>query len=451
MAKIFPLKGVTYNKDKVKKLEKVMAPPYDVISPSEQDELYNAHDYNIIKLTLGKDFPGDTPQSNKYVRAGVLFEGLLRHKIMVRAEKPAIYVYEQTFKIKGKVFKRLGFIALLRMEEVARSKVFPHENIFPAPMLDRMELMRSTSAQLEPIFGMYLDEKDQVLKSLSKVTSRKPYLRVKDKQGIEHKVWVLDKRPALMKLVKGMRDKWVFIADGHHRFEATQRYRDEMREKTQKYGEEEPFNHVMMYFTNIKRKGLTVLPIHRLIKVDNRDFDPYLFTVQVQEYFEVTPFEFGRRNEEQMKKKLMKEMEKCGKENKACFGMFLGGNLFYLLKLKDYRMIDRLLDENKPKTWRRLDVTVLHTLIIEKILGLSKGTDDAAKRISYTHDEDEAISQVKDGKVQIALLLNATRVEDVVAIASKYEKMPQKSTFFYPKLLSGLVLNKIDLAEKIEL
>jgi uncharacterized protein (DUF1015 family) len=451
MAKIFPFKGITYNKDKVKKLEKVMAPPYDVISPEEQENLYNAHDYNIIKLTLGKDFPGDTPQSNKYVRAGVLLEGLLRHKILAKSDKPAIYVYEQTFRIKGKVYKRLGFLALLRMEEVARSKVFPHENIFPVPMLDRLELMRSTNTQLEPIFGMYLDEKDQVLKSLSKITSRKPFMRLKDKDKMEHKVWVLDKRPALMKLVKGMRDKWVFIADGHHRFEATQRYRDEMREKTQKYGEEEPFNHVMMYFTNIKRKGLIVLPIHRLIRIDNREFDPYLFTVQVQEYFEVTPYEFGRRTEEKTKKKLFKEMEKRNLAGKACFGMYLGGNTFYLLTLKDYRMIDRLLDENKPKTWKRLDVTVLHTLVIEKILGLNKGTDEAAAKIKYSHEEDEAISLVKDGKYQVALLLNPTRVEDVVAIASKYEKMPQKSTFFYPKLLSGLVMNKIDLSEKIEL
>ncbi len=451
MAKVFPFKGITYNKDKVKKLDKVMAPPYDVISPEYQDELYNAHDYNIIKLTLGKDFPGDTPQSNKYVRASVLLDGLLRHKILVGAEKPAIYIYEQIFKLKGKVHRRLGFIALLRMEDVSRSKIFPHENTFPVPMMDRLELMRSTNSQLEPIFGMYVDDKDQVLKSIQKITTRKPFMSVKDKEGITHKLWVLDKKPALMKVVKSMRDKWVFIADGHHRFEATQRYRDEMRDKTQKYGEEEPFNHVMMYFTNIKRKGLLVLPIHRLIRIDNRDFDPYLFTVQVQEYFEVTPMEFGRRTEEKVKKQLFKEMEKRGKDGKPCFGLYLGGNIFYMLCLKDYRHIDRLLDENKPKTWRRLDITILHTLIIEKVLGLNKGTDEMAAKIKYTHDEDEAISEVKDGKFQIALLLNPTRVEDVVAIASKYEKMPQKSTFFYPKLLSGLVLNKIDFNEKIEL
>jgi uncharacterized protein (DUF1015 family) len=447
MAKTFSFKGVFYNKKKIKNLSKLMAPPYDVISPQEQEELYAAHDYNAVRLILGKDFAGDTEFNNKYVRAATYFEGLLRHAILLRDEKPAYYVYEQIFKIKNKKFKRLGFIGLLRLEELSKSKVYPHESTFAGPKSDRLQLMLQTNAQFESIFGMYLDKKDKLTKFLKKFAKNKPFLEAKDKQGTIHRIWKIDKKAACDKIAKEMKDKWVFIADGHHRYEATMRYRDAMKDKTQRFSEDESYNHIMMYFTNAYNKGLVVLPIHRLIKgIDN--FDPLLFSFQIHEYFDIKPFEFTKRTKEKVTKKFFKELAKEGKSRPA-IGMYLGEMKYYILTLKDPKIMDDLVDSNKPKIWRYLEPTVVQTIIIEKILKLKKDDHALSQRIKYSHNEEEVLAAVENRDYQVGLFLNPTKIDDIITIASKYEKMPQKSTFFYPKLLSGLIMNKIDLGEKL--
>ena len=245
------------------------------------------------------------------------------------------------------------------------------------------------------------------------------------------------------KLIKEMRDKSSFIADGHHRFEAAVRFKNEMKERNTRFSEDEAYNHVMMYFTPAEGSGLLVLPIHRMVKPI-----PHLeiasFEEELKSYFEIKVFPYSKKSEPVLRKKVLRELEKHREKHAFVMGLREVPR-YYLLTLKNLDLIDMLMDEDKPAAFKHLDVTILHTIVMKKILGIS-----SEDQINYAKTTDEAVAGIKEGPYQLIFLMNPTRVSDILEIASKSEKMPQKSTFFYPKLLSGLVMNKINLGEKIE-
>jgi len=421
-----------------------MSPPYDVISPEQQEALYEASDFNMVRLIYGKSYPGDTQYNNRYVRASAMFEGWLRHGALVQDEKPAIYVYEQRFVHFKKKYVRYGFIALLRLEDMGRGKIFPHEETLPKPKKDRLELLRATHCNFDCIFTLFSDEKEKVLKTIKKVVRKKPAIDVKDDQKVVHRLYRIDSKPRINKIMKEMKDKAIFIADGHHRCEAAMKFKNEMKVRNTRFTEEEAYNHRMVFFTPLESSGLLILPIHRLVKrvplLDVRSFEEELMT-----FFEVLEFPVKKRTEMSLRKKVLRELAK--RQGLNAFVMYLRkANKYYLLTLRDEAVIDDLVEESKPKAWKRLDVTILKTLILKKMLNLSPEDIVYSKNISV----DEVFERVKSGENEIAFILNPTRIEDVVEIASAYEKMPQKSTFFYPKLISGLVMNHIVHGEKIE-
>jgi uncharacterized protein (DUF1015 family) len=446
VVKVFPFEGILYNKDRLKKIDKVFTPPYDVISPEEQDYFYNIHDFNYIRIILGKEFEGDGEYNNKYIRSAAFLDGWLRHKVLVQDEKPAFYVYEQRFRAGGKTYSRLGFIGLLRLEDMGRGKVFPHEETHSRAKIDRLQIMRATAANLESIFSLYSDEKGKVNKILRKFMKRKPLHAAIDKDKVSHRLWRIDRKPSITKLVKEMRDKAVFIADGHHRYEAALRFKNELKTKNTKFSEEEAYNHIMMYFTPIEDKGLLVLPIHRVLH-NLAYFDPAKFTRDLEQYFEVKEYKASKKTAARARKKLMQDLRKKGLQNHA-FGLYLGENRFYLITLKDEKTVEDLVEEEKPKAWKKLDTNILLYTVFDQILGIAHQIED---KVLYVKEEDDAVELVDKKEGQAAFFLNATRVEEITAIASKLEKMPQKSTYFYPKLLSGLVLNRIVHGEKIKL
>ena len=449
MAKIFPFRGIYYNKKTIKKLSLVMSPPYDVISQAQRDRLYELHHFNVIRLILGKEFPGDSDVNNKYLRAAKFFDGWLRHGVFTQDIEPYIYIYEQKYKYGKKIYLRRGFISLLRLEDFDRGKVYPHEHTLPKPKSDRSELIRTCAANFDCVFSLFSDEKGKIEKAMRPFIGRKPFIELVDSDKIRHRVWRIDKKGAIKKIINEMGDLSVFIADGHHRYEAALKFRDEMKDKYQKFTGEEYYNHIMMYFTPIQGKGLTILPIHRLIR-NIPSLDTLRFEDALSQYFDVEIFEFSSRSEPKARKKLFSKMESLG-EKAHVFGMYIKGeNKYYLLTLKDEKMMDKIVSEEKPKEWKRLDVTIVHSLIIDKILGIGTEKVESEDHVSFTNNADEAIGAVAKGENQLAIFLNPTKVEDVIAIASAKEKMPQKSTFFYPKLLTGLLMNKIYLDEKIK-
>ncbi|MFC1559952.1 DUF1015 domain-containing protein [Candidatus Margulisiibacteriota bacterium] len=445
MTKIFPFKGVTYNKKLVGNLAKVTTPPYDVISTEGQDAFYNTHPYNIIRLILGKNYPGDTDLNNKYTRASAFFKAWLNNNILSKDEEPAIYVYEQKFSYKNKKISKLGYIALFKIEEFEAGRIFPHENTLAKPKTDRQDLLRACSTNFEPIFSLYADEKNKITKLFKKATKRKPTVEVKDKEKVLHRLWKISSRSILNKITKEMESKQIYIADGHHRYEASLKYRNEMRSRAQKSTGEEPYNFIMMYFTNIFEKGLLILPIHRLVKDLNLK-DVINLLNSLQEYFEVIEIKFTKKSEKSAQRKLLKLISQA-KEGEHFFGMYINGfNKYYLLKLKNEKAADKLMDHGKPKEWRKLDVAILHTVVIKHILGISDNKIEDS--IIFSHNDNETFERVKKGEFKLALFLDSTKVEQIIAVANKYEKMPQKSTFFYPKLKSGLVMYKMDFPEK---
>ncbi|MEA3493909.1 MAG: DUF1015 domain-containing protein [Candidatus Margulisiibacteriota bacterium] len=448
MVKLFPFEGILYNKGKFKKLDNLFTPPYDVIDDKMQEDFYNLHDFNFIRLILGKEFSSDGEYNNKYIRSAAFLEGWLRHRILIKDEKPSFYIYEQRFSLEGKKFTRLGFFALLRLEDMGRGKVFPHEETYSRAKLDRLQLMRTTSSNLESIFSVYSDPKSKLLKIFKKYMRRKPLIDVtdKDKDKVKHRLWKIDKKPAITKIIKEMRDKTVFIADGHHRYEAALRFKNELKTKNTKFSEEEAYNHILMYFTPIEDKGLAVLPIHRVL-YNLPYFDPNRFEKELERFFDVKLYKATKTSAKRVQKKLLKDLTKKGLDQHA-YGMYLGNNKYYLLTLKDEYVVEEMVEEEKPKAWKNLDVTVLHYAVFDRILGIANETED---KVSYVKALEEAIDRVDNHDYQVAFLLNPTKLEEITSIASKLEKMPHKSTYFYPKLLSGLVINKIVHGEKIKL
>jgi uncharacterized protein (DUF1015 family) len=416
-----------------------MAPPYDVISPEYQEELYKSSDFNVIRLILGKHFTSDGEYNNCYVRAAAFLNGWLRHKILLREEKPAFYIYEQKLAVHGKKVSRLGFIGLLRLEDLGKGKVFPHEETYPKAKLDRLQLFRATHANFESIFAIFSDEKNKTLKLCKSWMRKKALVEAKDRDGVLHRIWQMDSKAAISRLTLEMKDKSVFIADGHHRYEASLRFKEELRLRNTKFSEDEPYNHVMMYFSPLEDKGLIVLPIHRVVGKLNY-FDPARFEQDLAHYFEVTAYPASKKSASKVLKKLMKDLEKSGRQKHA-FGLYLGHYRYFLLVLRDDNIMDELIPEERGKIWKRLDVNILHYTVFERLLNIAKETEE---RIVYTKSAEEAVKLVDEKKNTMAFLLNPTKIEEVIAISSKLEKLPHKSTYFWPKLLSGLIMRQFE-------
>lgn len=445
MVKVFPFEGIRYNKELLKDLSDVFTPPYDVISPTQQDEFYEAHDFNFIRVILGKEFEGDSQYNNKYVRSAAFLDGWLRHRVLVREERPVFYAYEQKFKINGKKYSRLGFFALIRFEEGGKEKILPHEATHSKAKIDRFELMRATSSNLEPIFSFYSDEKKHVNKVLKAFMKKKPLVDVIDSDKVTHRLWRVDRQPSITKIMKEMRDKTVFIADGHHRFEAALRWKNDLKQKNTKFTDDESYNHVMMYFTALEDEGLVVLPIHRVLK-DVGFFDQERFLADLANYFEVEVYKATKKTATRTLNKLVKDLAKRGETNHV-FGLYLGHYKYCLLTLKDTKIIEAMIPEERPIAWKTLDTNILHYIVFDRILGIGHQIEE---KIEYVKGADEAVSLVdKSEKNKAAFILNPVPIKVITEIAGDLQKMPQKTTFFYPKLLSGLVMNKIDQKAKI--
>jgi len=446
MAKIIPFKGILYNKEKIRDMKDVVAPPYDVISPPEQEELYKRHENNVVRLILGKESDSDTPDNNRYTKARDSFDSWQRDSILIKDAFPSIYVYSQEYHLgETEGFekkRRLGFIALSKLENFGEGKIHPHENTLAKPKEDRLKLMQHCNANFSSIFGLFSDPSKRIDSVLKDYMRHSPLYDLVDDAGMRHTLWAIRDNKVIQIITGVMSDKQVFIADGHHRYETAINYRNEMREKLPNFTGEELYNYVMMYFTNTNSEGLSILPIHRLVS-NLSNFDKKKIIKKAGEFFNIEKLSLNESDEKTVKQKLFSDMKERGKKEHI-FGMYLGNDEYLLLTLKDEDVLDRLITNSRHPSWKKLDVTILHTLLIEKVLGVSEKNLAEQKNITYTISEDEAIKDVKAGKYQIALFLNPTKIEEVKDVATAGEKMPQKSTFFYPKLITGLVMNKLE-------
>lgn len=428
MAEIIPIKGIRYNQEKVD-VSQVTTPPYDVIDAAGQEYFYDKNEYNVIRLELGKTFPGDNDQENRYTRAANFLHDWLTSEILIHEEKPSLYLYEQQFEARGETKIRSGYIAGVRANDYSKGEVLPHEETLPKHKVDRLNLMRATLANFSPIFGLYADKEHAVENALEMAKNgRKPDVEVTDEQGVINRLWVISDEDTLNKVVRLMAGKKIFIADGHHRYETAVNFGKEMSSQGK-----EGYDYLMVNLVNLYNDGLVVFPTHRVVKnIDNINYNELLEKLAVEFNIESLPANTSLSS-------FTARLEEAGIKSPA-FGLYLGEEKYYILNLKDEKSLDAINDGHSPQ-WHRLDVSILHTLILEKLLGIGSQQRADESNLVYVRDEDSAKDFVDSGKAQLVFFMNSTKVEEVTKIALGGEKMPQKSTFFYPKVITGLVLN----------
>jgi uncharacterized protein (DUF1015 family) len=426
MADIKPFRAVTYNQEKIRDYSRVACPPYDVISPKEQDDYHDLSPHNFIRIILGKDIPGE----DKYRRAAACFREWVKDKILIRDLEPAIYFYSQEYRARGEKKARLGFIALMRLDD-KNAAVFGHENTHLGPKQDRLKLIKQVKANLSPIFAVVEDKKRVIQRTFARhLQPKKPFIELTDPAGVTHKLWRLDSPEVLREVVAALAKENVFIADGHHRYEVACIYR-ELRKKRLKgsFTGEESFNYILTYFTDSACRGLTILPIHRLLRLE-AGFSFGKFLESLRSYFTV--------EEVKDKTRFFFALE-AGGRNEHLLGMYKDKK-FWLLRLKNIRILDKIMPD-KPKALRSLDVSVLNAIVFKNILGL----DTLNKEIlTFSPNAEELIRKVDAETDCVAFFLNPVKMDQIIEAALAGEKMPQKSTYFYPKVLSGLVINKFE-------
>ncbi|MDZ7699712.1 MAG: DUF1015 domain-containing protein [Deltaproteobacteria bacterium] len=449
MAIIAPFKGLTYNFHERDDLFRLVAPPYDVISPEAQETYYQADPHNVIRLILGKKKTGDSDWDNRYTRAADFFQRWQSDGTLIRAKEPCLYLTAMTYDPGNGDPQRVrwGLIALVRIEEAGSRVILPHERTFSAHKNDRLKLYRACNAQFSQIFCIYEDPENGVLNACRAVADFSPQMDFELSDGSRHRLWVLADRRLFKTVSENMRERTIFIADGHHRYETSRNYRDIMRARHGRRPENRTYEFVMMYLSNLSDEGLTILPSHRLVKqVEGFDVAPFLKTVS--QWFNIKTFHAECRNLTGECSHMKSELEQAGKETTAIAFRLHESDQWYLFTLKP-GMRDQMGDDLHPSL-KDLDVLVLSRFILQKGLGFTKEDLDDEEIFHYQSAFETAISSVNAGEYQMAFLLNPTRMTHVKAVAGNSLVMPRKSTYFYPKVLSGLVFNKIDPHEQIQ-
>ena len=428
MATVKPFRGMRYNTEKAGKLSELCCPPYDIISEKERLSYIAANEYNVIRLELPKD--GD----DVYRSAGDILDKWRAEGVLIHEDKPAVYIYEEEFNAYNKRRSIKGIIARVKIEEFSKGVILPHEFTLSKAKTDRFNLMKATNCNFSQIYALYMDEEHTTLNTIDELSNCAPDCKFTDDDRITHKLWIVTDEEVISKLVNDFADRRLYIADGHHRYETALNYRDYCR-KNGISKEGDPQDYQMIYLVDMEHPGLVVFPTHRMVR-DLKKFDKNNILSACEEYFEITKF----KNVSNLNSELAKQY----KLGKKAFGFYVGRGEWYLLVLKDINVMAKALPELSAAS-QQLDVSVLHTLILEKVMGIDKENMANQINLTYTKFFEEAVMKVDKGEFQCSFILNPTRVTEIRDVAAAGEKMPQKSTYFYPKMITGMVMNDLNL------
>ena len=431
MVKIRPFRGYRYNKEKVD-IGKAIFPPYELTSKQFRDIFLKISDYNIIRVILGNE---NLPGHERYRYSASLLDSWISKGYLKKDGRPCIYVYSQEFEINGKKKDRTGFISLVRLEKLGKS-IMPHEFTFHDEVVDMGALLENTRANLGPIFSVYSDRRkgiESVLEKIKRETS--PEMEVlTDHEGVRHRLWKVEDKKTIDLIAEKMECKRLLIADGHHRYNICFEY-------SRAHPHDEKAKYISMMMVRMENEGLVILPTHRLVK-GIKNFDREKLIRSLGKDFRMETIGFGSANENE---KLEEMLKRINGRDWRCFGMYTGGKKFYILGLKDARAVDAI--KNHSMAWRRLGVNVLHTLVIKGVLDASAPIDER-RNVEYVKDirgkAMECVRRVRDGECQIAFFMRPVKIGEVEEISGSGEMMPQKSTCFYPKVYSGLVIYKFE-------
>lgn len=421
MATIIPFNGILYNPLKVD-ASSVMAPPYDIVTPEHKEALYTRSPWNIIRVDFGKDLDDDNERENRYTRAARYIPDWLREGVFIHDRTPALYGYEISYQLGGEQKLMRGFFCAVRIEALGSGCIHPHEMTYSKPKSDRLNILRYCRANTSPVFSLYSSDAKTASSILRETAALSPCIESVNGDGFEHRLWRIEDEAAIRAIQSEMKDRDIFIADGHHRYETALAFKKEMEEQGMSRTGEEPFHYTLMFLSNMEDEGLSLLPTHRIVEIDS--------AIHVKEvlkkYFRVQKIAGDRIISGEAMQKMIENM----KGKPMTFGLFLTNTgAFYTLS---YQGSD--VDLSLPECLRTLDVTVLHRFIFENLLKV--------KHYEYEMDPAVAVERAKRGSFEAVFFLNPTRIQDVRAVALAGQRMPPKSTYFFPKLLTGMVIYK---------
>jgi len=450
MAIIAPLKGLTYNFEKLGDPSKIVAPPYDVISLEEQEQLYQNNPYNVIRLDLGKKKKGDSDWDNRYTRSADLLKRWESDEILIRSDTPSMYLTSIAYDPEDGMGLRVrwGLVALVRIEDEGSGVILPHEQTFSAHKDDRLKLMRACNTQLSQVFALFDDPKDKIFSYLKESAKTDPMISFDLSDGTGHKMWDIKDQSVFKKVADAMRNKTIFIADGHHRYETSRNYRNLMRIRHGRKPENRSYEFVIMYLANMSDKGLTVLPSHRMIKRHD-NFYPEAVLDTMRQWFDIDEIISNNSIQRDQVQELRLRLEMSGKQTSSMIFYYHGSEKYFLLSLRPESRAE--MGKDIHPSLKNLDVLVLSHLVLKKSLNLTDDDLDNDEIFHYDSNMENAISLVTSGKYVMTFLLNHTKVDHVKEVAGNSLIMPRKSTYFYPKVLTGLVFYKIDRNEVIQL
>jgi uncharacterized protein (DUF1015 family) len=458
MVEIIPFRGLRFNAELVDGYSNVLAPPYDVIDSEMQKILHGRSEFNISKITKGITQDNDSESDNQYTRGAELLNQWITKGALEIEDKPTIYVLAQEFNIgtdeDQKSFTRAGFIALLKLEEFCSGSsgsdcvgVHQHEETMAKDIEDRLCLCKTTLTNFGQIFAIYPDRELKTEVLLERVMAGEPAMVAKDDEGVIHKLWLMQDDGMISELQDLLANKSAIIADGHHRYKTALKLHEEHNKPGDPVHDTSGYR--MLTFVNMMNEGLQILPTHRLVqKVE--DFEPEKLLNDLEQSFNVMKIPFPMGLDASSRAEMFAEMKSAFDAGKHAYGLYCGTECYYLLTLKEESLMDKV--AGKSAAWRKLDVAILHQLILEDLLGIDKaklgaGTITGGAYVEYIKDIGDAVQKAIDkvdrSGYQAVFFMNPTRAEEVEAVATNHETMPQKSTFFYPKIYTGYVMNKL--------
>ena len=435
MAEIHPFQGVCYNQILVKDLATVICPPYDVTTPQMQQELYHKNEYNFIRLEHGRELFQDTITDNKYTRSATTLERWLEQGILIVDKLPAIYLHDHYFTRQGKQYRRRGITVRVRLEEWHKKVVYPHEGTKAEPKNDRLSLLQACQANTSPILALFDDKGQQISSLLALADRNKPAINFSGANGESHYVWAITEPKVVNQISSRLVPQPLYIADGHHRYESALSYQHEKRAYSSVSGNE-AFNFVMMTLVDFADPGLIILPPHRLVRgISKLTMDGLMAKLKV--FFDIEELPLTTPDVWQRVDDLLTgELDQV---RLVLFGLMTEHLL--VLKLRDLTAASQMIPYFHTELYKKLDVSIVDHIILEKLLELSSDREEAS--LTYSYDRLDTINRVLDQEYQLAFLLSPIKAEIIQAVADAGDRMPRKSTYFYPKQPAGLVFNRL--------
>jgi uncharacterized protein (DUF1015 family) len=431
LADIRPFCGTHYNPSLVKDLAAVICPPHDIISPQLQQQLYQRSEYNFVRIEYGREFPQDKDQDNRNTRAAAFLKTWLEKGVLKRDATPSIYIDDHQFTLSGKKYRRRNVNCLVRLEEWDTMIVRPHEGTFSHAKRDRLNLLWAIQANTSPIMALY-EDRDKHISSLLDKSPDKPFLSYQDEKGESHQLRPVTDAGIIQQIGECLAGQPLYIADGHHRYESALAYRRERHASSLSATNEEPYDFVMMSLIDIADAGLVILPAHRMARgiaptaIDN-------LLTGLKTCFDIKEYSLTKED-------LLLQIDSLLSETQDEVKLILYGldrETLYLLKLRDFNLIRPMMPYFHTELYQKLDVSIVDHVILEELLGLTH--DRAGVHLDYTNDAAEAVNRVIDHEYQLAFLVNPVKPDTIKAIADSGDRMPRKSTYFYPKIPAGLI------------